>query len=253
LGNDEVYSNTGALSVGRASYLIIGNGRLAKHFSFYFNQLGLKVQQWSRSDSSAALSRSLVSSSHVLLLISDYAIEAFIQQHPVLATKIVLHCSGSLQTDLAYGVHPLMTFSQALYDLATYQQISLVFDSQQDPQYLLPGLANPSYYLPKQAKAYYHALCVMANNFSTLLWQKFFSELEQRYAIPKEAGQLFLQQTLNNISQDPGKALTGPLVRNDHITLSHDLAALAGDEFAPVFTAMCEAYRCQQEKQYECA
>ncbi len=236
----------------QASYLIIGSGRLAKHFSFYFKQLGIQFQQWSRRDQSLDLHDLLLAASHILLLINDAPIEPFIQQHPALHDKIVLHCSGALQTPLAYGAHPLMTFTQDLYDEATYRQIPFILDTQRDASELLPGLPNPTYYIPRREKAYYHALCVMANNFSTLLWQKFFYELQHRYAIPVAAGQLMLQQTANNIRRDPFTALTGPLVRNDQQTLLHDLQALNGDAFESVFTAMIHAYQQQQEQQHEC-
>ena len=78
-----------------------------------------------------------------------------------------------------------MTFGLDLYDLATYRSIPFVLDSGRTPFHdLLPGLPNRSFTIPADDRPYYHALCVMAGNFSTLLWLKLFDELEGRFGIP---------------------------------------------------------------------
>jgi len=160
----------------KTSYLIIGDGRVARHFGHYLSFLGITFQQWSRSQSnSTALASVAKKSTHVLLLISDTAIESLITDHPSLSDQCCVHFSGALVTDLAYGAHPLMTFGPEFYALEDYQQIPWIIEKEAPPfSELLPGLPNPSFSIEKDKKDYYHALCVMSNNFTTLLWQKFF-------------------------------------------------------------------------------
>jgi predicted short-subunit dehydrogenase-like oxidoreductase (DUF2520 family) len=107
----------------------------------------------------------------------------------------------------------------------------------------LPGLLNPNFKIPHASKAYYHALCVLANNFSTLLWQRFFSELRDTLHIPEEAGVLFMEQTFNNLRNNHQTALSGPLSRDDLPTIEKNLQALSNDPFLDVYQAFIEAYK----------
>jgi predicted short-subunit dehydrogenase-like oxidoreductase (DUF2520 family) len=225
-------------------YTIIGNGRLAQHFCHYFDLLNISYLQWHRK-SVETLASCIKPSTHVLLLISDKNIDEFILTHKNLLTeRILVHCSGSLISEYAYTAHPPMTFSYELYTLSEYLEIPFVIEKE-GPAFerLLPGLPNAHFAIPRADKMYYHALCVMANNFSTLLWQKFFNELQNKFNIPKEAGLPYLKHTFNNIKKNHQTALTGPLSRNDEKTLQNDLQALSGDAFHSVFQSFIDAYK----------
>ncbi len=67
------------------SYGIIGNGKVANHFSHYFNLLNIPVVKWSRttvSNTENPSLKSLFSSCHyILILISYDSIGAFIDKH----------------------------------------------------------------------------------------------------------------------------------------------------------------------------
>lgn len=102
-------------------YLLIGNGRVAKHFRHYFTSLGLSFTTWQRNQPDMQLQ--LRDVSHILLLISDQQIETFIQQHLSNTSALLVHFSGSLISEKAHGAHPLMTFSHSLYDISQYQRI----------------------------------------------------------------------------------------------------------------------------------
>src|SRR5258708_2137474 len=71
----------------------------------------------------------------------------------------------------------------------------------------LPGLPNPSFPIPAAERPYYHALCVMAGNFSTILWLKLFDELEVRFGIPASAAHPYLAQMAANLLIDAGRSL----------------------------------------------
>jgi hypothetical protein len=218
-------------------YLLIGNGRVARHFQHYFHNLQIPFSTWHRSESESVLQSKTQSASHILLLISDDAIDDFIKHYLLHFKKACLiHFSGSLITDLAYGAHPLMTFGYELYDDHRYPSIPFVIDADApDFASLLPGLNNPHARLNKNLKAKYHALCVMSGNFSCLLWQKLFSSLENEFKLPKEMAYVYLQQQTDNLLKNPDLALTGPLARNDKKTIEKNLDALHGDPFQQVY------------------
>ncbi len=227
-------------------YAIIGDGRLVKHICCYFAALGLAYQTWARrTDDIRALSPILAQSTHVLLLISDKAIDEFIETHlhDHQQTLILVHCSGNLISKYAHSAHPLQTFGHSLYSLEDYQKIPFII-TQADLEFseVLPGLNNAHYKIKTTDKAYYHALCVLANNFTTILWQKFFAEMQNKFGVGQEVLQPFLQQTFNNISNNLTEALTGPIARKDHVTLQRDLQALTGDQFQPIFASFVRTF-----------
>jgi len=226
------------------NYLIIGNGRLSQHFQYYFNQLGLNCRVWSREMSYERLSEQSAEASHILLLITDSAIESFIQRYLTSSKAVLVHCSGSLATNQAYGAHPLMTFANDLYEEALYSSIPFVLDEDAPAmEALLPGLPNASFRLPKKEKAKYHALCVMAGNFSCLLWQKLMNTFQKEFKLPGEIAHPYLQQQMINLMQQPENALTGPLARNDKNTIEKNLLSLKDDPFRQVYESFINCYQ----------
>lgn len=225
-------------------YLLVGNGRVARHFQHYFSLLGLSFGMWQRNQPTCLLQQQLTLATHVLILITDEQIEKFIAQYLPVAQALLLHFSGSLVSTKAYGAHPLMTFNQDLYSLAQYQAIPFVID-EDAPEFaaILPGLPNTHMRLPKALKAKYHALCVLSGNFSCLLWQKLFHSLEQEFHFPPAMAHLYLQQQTNNLLANPQTAFTGPLIRNDWVTVEKNLTALAGDPFQKVYESFVLCYQ----------
>jgi predicted short-subunit dehydrogenase-like oxidoreductase (DUF2520 family) len=223
-------------------YLIIGSGRLGAHLSHYFKLSGIDFNAWSRS-SSIRLEELAQASDVILLAIKDDAIVDFIDQHPEIQDKVLVHCSGSLAIEEAFGMHPLLSFGDKLYDLRTYQSFPFVIDFKvSDFKQYFPTILNPVYFIPKEQKAYYHALCVMSGNFTTVLWCKLFKELEERLGIPKQAACPYLESIMNNLISDHTKALTGPLVRGDRATINKNLDALKADSFLPIYQAFITSW-----------
>lgn len=222
---------------------IVGDGRAARHFLHYLNLLGLPALTWARRAAAAGPTDTLAPCGTVVLLIRDSEIVPFIGAWPALKAKRLVHCSGSLVTDAAEGAHPLMTFGGDLYDLATYRSIPFILESGRTPfSQLLPGLPNPSFSIPAAERPYYHALCVMAGNFSTMLWLKLFVELERRFQIPASAAHPYLAQVTTNLLADGSRALTGPLARGEVETIGANMKALEGDSFHGVYAAFARAY-----------
>jgi hypothetical protein len=226
---------------------LIGDGRLARHLSHYFTELGIPFSAWSRRAEASGLCLPLQTApgDRVLLAIRDEAIEPFIGARPELSSTTRVHFSGSLVTKLAHGAHPLFSFADTLYDRETYARIPFIRDRGSPAlTELIPGIPNRSFEIEPGDRARYHALCVLAGNFTTLLWRKLFFELEWAMELPREQALPYLESTVRGLS-GPGSPLSGPLARGDQATLEENLAALDGDPFQDVYRAFVQAFERQ--------
>jgi len=222
-------------------YLIIGSGRTARHFVHYFQLLGLPFELWNRHETQTQFQLSLKKATHVLLLISDSAIESFFREHLSQFPGKVVHFSGSLEIPGVHSAHPLMTFAQELYSLEDYQVIPFVSTSPLAFQDLLPGLANPAFKIKPEQKAFYHALCVLSGNFTTLLWQKMNSGMKD-LGLPEGVHLPYMKQIFKNLEQNPSGALTGPLARKDLKTVLANDKSLTGDPIQNIYRAFVKTY-----------
>jgi predicted short-subunit dehydrogenase-like oxidoreductase (DUF2520 family) len=225
-------------------YLLIGDGRTARHFSYYFSQLSIPFSSWNRHAPQKELAEKIIPATHILLLINDDAIENFIEQNLQHATATLIHCSGRLNTQMAISVHPLTSFAHELYTLEQYQNIPFIVEKDNISfEGLFPQLPNPHFYLDKNQKAKYHALCVASGNFSCILWQKLFKTFEEEFGLPAKAAHAYLQQQTNNLINDYQHALTGPLVRDDAKTIENNIAALDNDPLQKIYQLFVQYYQ----------
>jgi len=229
--------------------LLIGDGRLARHLAHYFAQLGLRHAAWSRRGQAegrcGALAPLVHAGTRALLAISDAAIEPFVSGHPELDGAVRVHFSGALATPRAIGAHPLFSFAGTLYKPELYARIPFVVDAGAPPlASLIPGLPNPSFSIAPEQRARYHALCVLAGNFTTLLWRKLFFELEREHGMARAHALPYLESITRGLA-GTGAPLSGPLARGDRATVERNLAALQGDPFEDVYRAFVSAYERQ--------
>jgi len=207
-------------------YTIIGDGKMAKHIIHYFNILGIDCNQWHRQQSHQILQKTVVDSDYILLLISDDAIDTFTQEHSYLQRKTLIHFSGSLISENAFGCHPLMTFGDSLYDLSIYKSMPFVCDDNVDFKSLFPQLNNTFFNLERSHKAYYHALCVIAGNFSQTLMRDSSQLLTNNFNLPKDILHPYLLQNVKNFIANSNQSITGPIQRNDSKTINSHLLAI---------------------------
>jgi 2-dehydropantoate 2-reductase len=229
--------------------VLIGDGRLARHLRRYFQQLNLSHAIWSRRMEAQACCpalRVLVQpGTRALLAISDRAVEPFIRSHPELRKAVRVHFSGRLASSLAIGAHPMFSFAGTFYDRELYERIPFVIDQGSPPlASLIPGLPNPCFFIEPEHRERYHALCVLAGNFTTLLWRKLFFELDTELGMPRQQALPYLVSIMRGLA-GTGAPLSGPLSRGDQTTLRHNLAALKGDPFEQVYGAFVSAYEQQ--------
>lgn len=221
-----------------AHYLLVGDGRLARHFAHYLTLENLSFDSWSRR-SGQALEPLAERATHVLLALSDSAIESFLTEHPFLQRLTCVHFSGALVTPLAPSVHPLMTFGPDLYSLDEYRAIPFVVERGRPVS--LPGLSNSVFEIEPTLKPLYHALCSASGNFTVLLWEAVFERFKS-LGLPREILFPYLVLTAQNLLTAPSgvSVLTGPLKRGDFKTIEKHLEALDGDPLAKIYRTFVE-------------
>ncbi|MGB5488694.1 MAG: DUF2520 domain-containing protein [Lysobacterales bacterium] len=241
------------------NYAIVGGGRLAHHFSEYFRLLEIPHSCWTRDrwspfntlnlpDAEQRLKKTVGDADRVLLLVPDNAIIAVLKEYPFLHEKQLIHCSGSVTIPGVAGAHPLMTFADRLYELDTYQKVPFIVETGPGFAQLFPALPNPHFEMNAEDKSRYHAMCVMAGNFSQLLWKAVSDRFEQQFDLPSETLHPYLKQVAENFIQSPASALTGPLTRNDQQTIDRNLSSLDGDPLQDVYAAFVDFYQHEKEQ-----
>lgn len=228
---------------GGRSCGIVGGGRLARHLSHYFRESGIDVRTWTRADAIPP-NQALGDASVVLVLITDDAIAPFIEAHPALRSRVLAHCSGSLVTPLAHGMHPLMTFGPDLYGMAVYWAIPFVHDAGGPGlRDLFPSLPNPSFGLDPAHKTLYHAMVDLAGNLTPLLWERLFVAFETQLGLPREAAMMYLKRVVDVCEGPSPFPRTGPVARGDRRTVLRNLDALDQDPVRAVYEGFVRAVR----------
>lgn len=225
------------------TYLVVGNGRLAKHMVQYLASLNISYRQYTR-QSSDSFSSFATGCNRVLVLISDSEIVNFVAQHKPLSNPdtVWIHCSGFLSTELAVGAHPLASFSDQLFKPDFYKSIPFVVEQNGRPfSELLPGFPNPHVVINKEAKTQYHAMCVLSGNFSTILWMQLEKYLSEHLNADKNLMQPFVRSVAQNLeyASDP---LTGPLKRNDRETIERHLQVLENTPLREIYSSFVNLY-----------
>ncbi len=224
------------------SYLIVGNGRLSKHFQHYFQLKNISFKVWTRSTTESLQSFEKNAES-ILVLINDDAIQNFLEinSDTFSKRKNLIHCSGMLSKTLAESAHPLMTFADELYSLEKYESIAFITEKgRKSFNELFPELKNPSYEIESSEKTLYHAYCVLSGNFTTLMWKFFFDYLKSNN-IPGVAAFPYLIATTENLMK-ASQPLSGPLIRNDSNTIYSHLEALENHPLRNLYISFLEAY-----------
>ena len=236
------------------NYAIVGGGRLARHFSQYFHLLEIPHTRWTRDrcssfntfelpDAERRLRATVSKADRVLLLVSDAAIGVLLKQYPFLHEKQLIHCSGAMSFPGVAGAHPLMTFADDPYALETYQSVPFMLEAGYHFDDLFPNLSNPHFAIKVEDKAGYHALCVMAGNFSQLMWKSVSERFEQQFKLPTGTLNPYLERLAGNFVKAPNAALTGPLIRNDQHTIERNINALDGDPLQDLYRAFVRFYQ----------
>jgi predicted short-subunit dehydrogenase-like oxidoreductase (DUF2520 family) len=220
--------------------LLIGSGRAHTHFSHYLYLLQTPYLSWNRYQAKAELQSLLARADQVWVLISDSQIQSFIEKNLREYKGSIVHCSGALQIPGTVDIHPLMTFGAEPYNLKRYENLHFV-SSSLAAKSLLAGLPNAVHSITEDQKALYHALCVSAGNFTTLLWQE-AGEGFAKMGLPSEAWHPYLIQITENLLRTFENALTGPIARKDYGTIEKNLKSLEGTKLKEIYQSFAQAY-----------
>lgn len=206
-------------------FLLIGSGRLAKHLQFYFQSLGIPLLTWSRSDGVDLLVEKLNLAQFVGLAISDDSLSSFFDQHLKNLDIKIFHFSGSFHHPEILSFHPLMTFSNELYEKEFYKKIHFAVSDQDQFKNIFPKLPNPTFLLASDNKALYHAWAVLLGAGTQNHLKSGIHSLST-IGVPIEASLLYLEKTFEQFLKHKGQTITGPWVRNDKTTIEKNLNAL---------------------------
>lgn len=255
--------------------LLIGNGRLAKSLL----QTGVDSHWFRGSGRSLADHLKLFRPTHVWLAISDSALKNFVQENATSLSEgangrspLLIHFAGGLPTFSIAGltvhaVHPLMTFSASTDEPmmpSAFSKAPLIVDSDSPSlEILMPGFSNPVHRIDPKQRAYYHALCAIAGNFSVLLWEAVAQRFENDLGLSAETLDAYRNQIFENLSSAAAPAsstttsvprktvLTGPLSRGDTNTLAAHRAALLERAEIPllkIYDSFADLYRTDRER-----
>lgn len=221
-------------------YLIVGNGRLAKHLHAYLSFLNMETDVWHRVLGPIALSQSASAADKILICINDDNLHSFILDN-ALPRKKCVHFSGSVQTPLAERLHPLFSFTNATYSLIDYKSIPFIGElGGDDLSDIFPQFENPFFQIPKDQFPLYHALCVLSGNGMTALWSFVLEKFESELGLPLDLLKPFAQKTLENIFIDPKTALSGPWARGDRNTIQKNLHSIKDLNYRDVYEALAK-------------
>ena len=197
--------------------LLLGSGKLASHLHHYFN----------------------------LKKIEPVA-EAIVKKFP--EAKLV-HASGSIAIPRVHTLHPLNTFGPTLYDQSIYEKTSFTVIEEEwrdHPEALLgffEYFSNSRLQIRSEDRALYHAQCVMIANFPQILWNGVFKEIKTKLGSDPDLFKPLLSQAVSNFLNLGGSALTGPLVRQDQVTLQKHMRALENTPFHALYQAFIQFYQ----------
>lgn len=223
-------------------FLIIGNGRLATHLAYYFSLLNLSFLKINR-DITEDLCTHLKYSNRILVLIRDDEIIDFVEKNKKYTgdDAIWIHCSGLVKTPLAESAHPLASFSERLFEESFYRKIPFAIEKGKIFPELLPGLPNPSFEIENVDREMYHTMCVLAGNFSTLLWNEFEKYMIGELKLPRNYLIPYLKSVYNNIEY-AGDSRTGPFQRGDVSTIKKHMEALNNKPIKKIYESFVEVF-----------
>lgn len=225
----------------------IGYGKCGTSLAYYFRDKGLKVtgfasrHDYYKEDFNFLSREALVEQSDIIFItVTDSAIFEVWEDIRRLdvGDKIICHCSGSLSSEVFTGannvcsVHPLFAFnsrhtsgiSKAMFTLEGSDNAVEVISE------LISYCGNKFKRITSKEKVKYHCAACFASNFVVSVCKKAF-DLMQECGFSDEEARVALTPLIRNnmeniLTVGCEKAITGPAVRGDMLTLKKHLDVL---------------------------
>ena len=232
--------------------LLVGQGKLARHLSFYLSQKNIPHERWldARKLTDPELKPYLLRSTCIWILVADRAIKDLSSKFRELAPSLPqLHSSAANEIPGTLTIHPLQTFGPDLYPIETYSQIPFTFVKEEWSTHLAlktavqAALPNPTFEISTSKRAIYHATCVMMANFPQLLWSKATEEAEGNFGGTRALFAPILKQVTENFLKQGESSVTGPLVRGDLMTIQRHENALSKSPLLPLYQCFVSTFK----------
>ena len=171
--------------------------------------------------------------------------EALSNNKQIKPQSTVLHCSGSLSSDVLLSVkehhcyvasvHPMRSFANPELSVKQYQGTYCAMEGDNDALCLLQdvfhSIGSITYLIDKTKKSLYHAAGVFASNYLVTLSQQAllcFKEAGVDNEIAMRIITTLMQSTVSNLTEtlSPDTSLTGPIQRGDRSTVIKHLVSL---------------------------
>ncbi len=242
----------------------IGAGKVGFSMGKYLTERGMTVTgYYSRSPQSANeaagftgtkmytdIGRLVTDSDTVFLTVPDGAIAEVwdeVRKYPIQG-KIIIHCSGSLSSEVfseigacqafGYSIHPLLAVNDRY---TSYEKLSAAFFTVEGNEKhlrflkgLFEGFGNHVEVIDASDKILYHAAAAVASNLCVGLVAMSEEMLVHCGFTPEHAHEalspLIMGNMINIVEYGCKAALTGPVERNDAGTVAEHLKVIDGDE-----------------------
>jgi hypothetical protein len=235
--------------------LLVGQGKLARHLSFYLSQKNIPFEHWldGRKLHDPNLKPILERVNCVWILVADRAIKELSTKLRELAPALPqMHSSAASEIPGTLTLHPLQTFGLELYPLSTYEAIPFTFVREEwatEPelkQSIETNFSNPRFEISKAKRALYHSYCVMMANFPQLLWSAVLGEAENSIHSTRALFTPILKQATENFLSQGEAAVTGPLVRGDLMTIQRHENALSHSRLLSLYQNFVSIFKPSQ-------
>ena len=209
------------------SYLLIGNGQLARHLSRYLKQKNIAFHHWCRAHGTKSLETYLRNKPElVLLAISDESIVSFYEEFNGLSLESSwLHFSGALHHPDLLNFHPLRSFAtKEDFDFESVGMIS--FQENLKWTDLFPFSKNQTHHIPLSDKKLYHAICASMANLPQWIWLECLDFMKDKQ-LPESLFKNFITQSMDQVFSEGLDGVSGPIKRQDVYSIQKNLNSLA--------------------------
>lgn len=154
--------------------------------------------------------------------------------------QFIAHTSGSYGVSvlepavdsLPMAIHPAMTFTGTSIDLSRLHDTPFGVTAAEEirpvAEALVVEMGGDPVWVPEEARAVYHTAMVMGSNYLNVLVNESMSLLKDAgMENPVRLLTPLLSASLDNALRFGDKALTGPIVRGDAVTIANHLRALS--------------------------
>lgn len=186
--------------------------------------------------------------------------EALSKNNHLKPGSIVMHCSGSLSSEVlssvsekgcfVASVHPMRSFAKPELSVEQYQGTYCAIEGDERAVHLLKALfekiGSITYEIDRTKKASYHAAGVFASNYLVTLAQQAQTCLNEAGVEREMAMQIItnlMKGSLANLERtlSPTQSLTGPIQRGDTSTIKKHMDALLNPEQKKLYSSLGKA------------